>query len=227
MRSRSPEVVSVERAPGGLRRIRTDDGREFLVRTGSGAEPIPGVGTPLGPDELARLEGPAMREAGLVLAVHLLSRRERTARQVRGALVEAGIADPGAIDDIVETLAAKGYVDDRRYAAELIAYRKAHRPAGPALLRRVLGEAGVSRGIVEDELQRAFPPGEERRAAEEAAARRLAGRGTGDRRRDARRLSGFLARRGFSADLVGGICAAVLRGDRIGAVDGPDDTNGA
>jgi len=223
---RNATVVSVDRAPGGLRRIRTDDGREFLVRTGPGAAPLPERGAVLGPDDLARLEGPAMREAGLVLAVHLLSRRERTARQVRESLTEAGIADSGAIDHIIETLTAKGYIDDLRYAAELIAFRKAHRPAGPALLRRVLGEAGVGREIVDDQMRRAFPPGEERRAAEEAAARRLAERGTGNRQRDARRIHGFLMRRGFSAGAVGGICAAILRGERIGAVDESDDTHG-
>ncbi|MDD3642519.1 MAG: RecX family transcriptional regulator [Candidatus Krumholzibacteria bacterium] len=226
MRSRKATVVSVERAPGGLRRIRTDDGREFLARTGPGAPPLPARGAELDSDDLARLEGPAMREAGLVLAVHLLSRRDRTARQVRGSLSEAGIADPGVIDDIIATLETKGYIDDRRYAAELIAFRKEHRSAGPAMLRRVLGEAGVGRETAEDEVRRAFPPGEERRTAEEAAARRLAERGTGDRQRDARRMHGYLTRRGFSADAVGGICAAILRGERIGAGDEPDDTDG-
>jgi regulatory protein len=224
---RSATVVSVERAPGGLRRIRIDDGRGFLVRAGADQAPLPEPGTVLGPDDLALLEGPAMREAGLVLAVHLLSRRERTARQIRRSLAEEGIADPGAIDHIIETLTAKGYIDDRRYAAELIAFRKEHRPAGTALLRRVLGEAGVDRETVDDELRRAFPPGEERRAAEEAAARRLSERGTGDRERDARRMHGFLSRRGFSAGTIGGICASILREGRIGATDERDDTHGA
>lgn len=227
MTSRGATVVSVERAPAGLRRILTDDGRSYLVRAGRDGPPLPVPGAVLGPDDVTRLEGPVAREAGLVLAVHLLSRRERTARQVRDSLVGAGIADPAVIDDIIATLVGKGYLDDRRYAGELIVFRKAHRPAGPALLRRILGEAGVPRAIVEEELSRAFPPGEERRAAAREAARRLAERGTGDRERDARRMHGFLMRRGFSAETAGGISAAILRGVRIGADDESDDTDGA
>lgn len=220
-------VAGVARAAGGLRKVRTADGREFLVRPGPETAPLLEVGAELGPREIERLEGPVAAEAGLIFAARFLARRERTEKQVREALAAAGIARRRTADHIIETLTSAGQIDDGRFAAELIAYRAAHRPAGPALISRTLLEAGVEARIVDEQIRRAFPPGEERRAARSCAARRLAAHGTGDRERDARRMGGFLARRGFSAQVTVEICAGIMRNGKVGETDERDRTDGA
>ena len=224
------EIESVSRSAGSLRRIATTSGRSFLVLKRKGTERFLEEGAVLDGSDIEELEGPVAREAGLAHALRFLSRRERTEREVRGALRAEGIDNPAAMDYIVETLKEKKLLDDRRFASELIGYRLRHNPAGPALLRRKLSEAGVSAEITDELLAEAFPPGEEERIASGLAIARLArtgpvrgadgeGGSRSDRERAARRLSGFLARRGFSAGIVASICMGILRGEITGETD--------
>lgn len=227
MNSGSTEIVSVSRSAGSLRRVATSSGRTFLVLKGWGTERFLEEGTVLDRTDIEELEGPVAREAGLAHALRFLSRRERTEQEVRDALQAEGIDNTASMDYIVETLKAKNLLNDRRFASELIGYRLRHNPAGPALLRRKLSGAGVPAEITDEFLAEAFPPGEEERIALKLAVDRLARTGPvrgpagsrADREKAARRLGGFLARRGFSAGIVGGICAGILRGEITGETD--------
>ena len=227
MNSGSTEIVSVSRSAGSLRRVATSSGRSFLVLKGRGTERFLEEGTVLDGTDIEELEGPVAREAGLAHALRFLSRRERTEQEVRAALQAEGIDNPASMDYIVETLKGKNLLNDRRFASELIGYRLRHNPAGPALLRRKLSGAGVPAEITDEFLAEAFPPGEEERIALKLAVDRLARTGPvrgpagsrADREKAARRLGGFLTRRGFSAGIVGGICAGILRGEITGETD--------
>jgi len=53
----------------------------------------------------------------------------------------------------------------------------------------------------------------------ERLTRTGAGASRSDREKAARRIGGFLARRGFPAGIVGGICAGILRGEITGEAD--------
>ena len=226
----STEIVSVSRSAGSLRRVATSSGRSFLVLKRQGTERFLVEGAVLDMADIEELEGPVAREAGRALALRFLSRRERTEQEVRDKLRAEGIDNPDAMDYIVETLKGKNLLNDRRFATELIGYRLRHNPAGPALLRRKLSVAGVPAGITDELLAEAFPPGEEERIASKLAIDRLARTGPipgsggeagsrAGREKAARRLGGFLARRGFSAGIVGGICAGILRGEITGETD--------
>jgi regulatory protein len=229
LNSGSTEIVSVSRSTGPLRRVATSSGRTYLVLKGPGTERFLQEGAVLDSSDIEELEGPVARAAGFSCALRFLSRRERTELQVRTALEAEGIDNRASIDYIVETLKAKKLLDDRRFASELIDYRLRHDPAGPALLRRKLSEAGVPPGITDELLAEAFPSGEEERLALKLAVGRLAraGRssapagpeGRAGREKAARRLGGFLSRRGFRAGIVGDICAGILRGEITGETD--------
>ena len=230
LKSGSIEIVSVSKSAGSLRRVAISSGRMFLVLKGPGTGRFLEEGTVLDSADIEELEGPVARAAGLAHALRFLSRRERTEHEVRGALRAEGIDNPDSMDYIVETLKGKNLLNDRRFASELIGYRLRHNPAGPALLRRKLFGAGVPAEIADELLVEAFPPGEEKRIASKLAIERLArtrpaGGQDGltvsraDREKTARRLGGFLARRGFSAGIVGGICAGILRGEITGETD--------
>lgn len=235
----SIEIVSVSRSTGSLRRVATSSGRTYLVLKGPETERFLEKGTVLDSVDIEELEGPVAQAAGLSFSLRFLSRRERTEHQVRTALKAEGIDNQASIDYIVETLKAKKLLDDRRFASELIDYRMRHRPAGQALFRRKLSEAGVPSGITDELLAEAFSSGEEKRVALKLAIERLARKGrTGyvsgpagpggpadasvlraEREKTARRIGGFLSRRGFRAGIVGDICAGILRGEITGETD--------
>ncbi len=107
-----------------------------------------------------------------------------------------------------------GYLNDRRLAAGYIRFRLEHKPSGPYLLRRKLKKAGVDEAIIEDELESAFSPGLEEELAGRLALVKL--KGVRERERGARRVHGFLSRRGFSGAIVNRICAQILKGEISG-----------
>ena len=233
MNSGSTEIVSVSRSTGSLRKVATSSGRTYLVLKGPETGRFLERGTVLDSADIEELEGPVAQAAGLSFALRFLSRRERTEHEVRMALEAEGIDNPASLDYIVETLKAKNLIDDRRFASELIEYRLRHNPAGPALLRRKLSVAGVSAEIIDELLTGAFPPGEEDRLASKLAVERLARAGLAaglsegpdgaagrpGREKAARRIGGFLSRRGFAAGITGSICAGILRGEITGETD--------
>jgi SOS response regulatory protein OraA/RecX len=223
LNSGTTEIVSVSRSTGALRRVETSSGRVFLVLKGPATGRFLEEGAVLDMADIEELEGPVARRAGMARALSFLSKRERTEHEVRRDLEAEGIDNPASMDYIVETLKGKNLLDDRRFASELIGYRLRHNPAGPALLRRKLSGAGVQSEVIDELLSDAFPPGEEERIASKMALERLARTGTGtsgpDREKAARRIGGFLARRGFAAGIVGGICAGILRGEITGEAD--------
>ena len=150
----------------------------------------------------------------MAYAYRLLASRDRTEREIRDALAKEDISVPSVVEDIVDSLKRNGYLNDRRLAAGYIRFRMEHRPAGPYLLRRKLKKAGVDEAVIEDELESAFEPG-----LEEETARRLAKakmKGVLERERGARRVHGFLSRRGFSGSIVNRICAQILKGEISG-----------
>ena len=210
-------IATVRRRWGKLYTVTTSGGRKHLVLRDERTERFLEEGATLarGDDEL--LAGPAARAAGLALAYRLLAGRDRTEREILGALAREGITASAVVGDIVVTLRRQGYLDDRRLASRYVRYAAQRRPSGPHLLRRRLREAGVGDDIIEEELRAALPPEREREVALDLALRKL--RGAKDRVQAVRRVHGYLARRGFSERVVSSICAAILRG----ALPGEDE----
>jgi SOS response regulatory protein OraA/RecX len=213
-------VVEVRRRAGKLRAIRTSLGRSFLVLRDPLSERYLTEGAELGPDDVAALEGPLARTAGMALAYRLLAVRDRTEREIRGALEKEEIRTPEVVGDIVDTLRRQGYLDDRRLAENFVRFTMRHKPSGPRLLRRKLREAGVREEIIEEELHEELGPERERELARELARKKM--KGITDREKAVRRVHGFLSRRGFSERIVNGICVAILRGTRPGENDEED-----
>ncbi len=216
---RPVEVVGVSRKAGKLFRITTSDGRSHLVADDPATCRYLEKGAILEGPDLDDLEGPHAWTAGLILAYALLSRKDRTESQIRKALSDEGIDDSETVDKIVGSLRARGHLNDRRYAEEMILSRKRFHPAGPDLIRRGLREAGVPGELIEACMKENYSGAEEDLIARGLARKKLALMKGCDREKAARRVHGFLARRGFSAGLVNDICARVLRGDISGESD--------
>ncbi len=144
------------------------------------------------------------------LCLRLLAGRARSRSELAERLAAAG-AEELTAEQVLERLTEVGLVDDAAYAAGLARSRRAER----GLSRRALAGELRRRGLAEEVVAGAVDAA----AAEPdaAVALRLAqrrARGLSHLPPDAqrRRLSGYLARRGYGFDVVGPVCAEVLAG---------------
>jgi regulatory protein len=103
---------------------------------------------------------------------------------------------------VVADLEARGYVDDGAFATAWVESRGRGRGLGSRRLRQELLARGVARPIVEAAVGSVAAPDDEEARARVAARRRRAALGAGEPARLAQRLAGYLARRGFPADVV-------------------------
>jgi len=126
-------------------------------------------------------------DEALEAALQALGHRDRSAAELDRRLRERGFS-PEERSEALARLRRTGLVDDARFA-EARARILAERGAGDALIRDRLGQAGVSRELVEDALA-ATPPEAER------ARRIVAARGPGPR------TARYLLGKGFAEDVV-------------------------
>lgn len=158
-------------------------------------------------EELAEARVAGERPLAMSRALNALGYRARSAYELRERLLRAGYAG-ATVDGVIERLEELGYLDDEEFARN--AAREKARKYGP---RRIYGElkrsgvdGEVAQGVVEEE----FAERSELEAAL-AAARRRYNTGEGSDAQ-ARRVYGFLMRRGYSAE----VCAEVARKYRQG-----------
>ena len=162
-------------------------------------------GVELSAEDLLEARVSGERPLAMTRALNVLGYRARSEGELRERLGRAGYAG-GTVEAVVERLRELGYLDDEEFART--AAREKARRYGPRRILVDLRHKGVddevARGAVEDE----FSGDEEMEAASAAAERRY---NTGERSDAlARRVYGFLARRGYSA----GVCAEIAKGYR-------------
>ena len=160
------------------------------------------VGREIGPLVLERLQELADLEAAHRAALRALARRAHARFDLRRRLLQRQ-HPPNAVEGALNRLSAVGLLDDERFALDYAA-AKARRGRGPARLVRDLQSQGVDRRVAEDAVRRSLAaegvdPADAVRALAEKRARQLAGLPPAVRKR---RLSAFLARRGFEAHLI-------------------------
>jgi regulatory protein len=102
----------------------------------------------------------------------------------------------------VADLESRGYVDDRAFAATWAESRARGRAMGSRRLDEELRARGIARDLAADAVRAAFAETDEETRALAAAARRLPALRRGAPETVARRLGGYLARRGYPADVV-------------------------
>jgi len=194
----------------GYRLVEVDRGRFASLP----ADAIEGLSLQLGaalmPAVLERLRELADVEAAQRAALRALARRAHAWRDLARRLTKKQ-HPPVAVTAALERLAARGLLDDRRFAEGYAAVR-ATRGKGPARILADLLAQGVDRGVAEDAVGHALAeegidPHVEARAAATKRARQLGGLPPPVRRR---RLLAFLVRRGYSGpqvrDLVRELC---------------------
>ena len=129
-------------------------------------------------------------------ALRLLAAREHSAQEVRRKLLRSGSA--AAVADVVERLARDGLLSDERFAESYVR-SCIERGQGPLKIRAGLLARGVAGELAERAL--AHEAGFWLQRADEAVAKRFGAVPPADAAEWGRR-SRFLARRGFSAELI-------------------------
>ena len=153
-------------------------------------------------------------------ALNMLAFRARTAAELRRQLLQKGEPEP-FVTAALDRLVSRGLLDDREYArqyarSKILGSGFSRRRATHELLKR-----GVGRDAAEPAIEEALHDHEvdEGAVIERAARKRLRTLESADPATRRRRLSSFLARRGFDSD---DIRAVICRLDRecAGETDG-------
>lgn len=191
----------------GYRLVEVDRGR-FASLPGAALEPLDlRLGAELSVAVLETLRALADVEAAERAALRALARRAHARRDLQRRLVKKQ-HPPRAVDAALERLAARGLLDDRRFAERYSALR-ATRGKGPARLIKDLLAQGVERRTAEAAVRQALEdeaidPRQEARAVAVKRARQLGGLPPVVRRR---RLLAFLVRRGYAGEQVRALIA--------------------
>jgi len=195
-----PEITGV-RERRGKARISVDG--EFWAEVDAGVAFERGLleGAAFSCEELDRARVAGERPIAMGRALNLLGYRARSEAEVRDRLRRYGYVEE-TIEVVVDRLRELGYLDDAEFA-RLKAREKARR-YGPRRVSVELRKSGVGEALAREVVEEEFAGRSEVGEARSAAARRYNGRGS---EAEARRVYGFLVRRGYSAE----VCTQVAR----------------
>ena len=188
-------------------RIFVDD--EFWAELNSGVAVERGLfeGAVLSQARLAEARVAGEKSLAMNRALSLLGYRARAKGELRERLGRAGYSGE-TVAVVIARLEELGYLDDEEFARSL-AREDARKKYGP---RRILGDlrrAGVDEEVAREAVDEAFVERSEYLTALAIARRRYNKEEKGSDTQ-ARRVYGFLMRRGYSAD----VCVEVARGYR-------------
>jgi regulatory protein len=195
-----PEITDV-RERRGKARVFVDG--EFWAELDAGVAIERGLreGAAFSREELDRARVAGERPVAMGRALNLLGYRARSEAEIRERLGRYGYAGE-TIEAVVVRLEELGYLDDAEFA-RLKAREKARR-YGPRRVSVELRKCGVGEELAREVVEEEFAGRSEVGEARSAAARRYNGRGSDA---EARRVYGFLVRRGYSAE----VCVQVAR----------------
>lgn len=144
-------------------------------------------------------------------ALRLLGVRDRTVAEIRSRLTGAGFTSP-AVESTVAYLLDLRYLDDERFATRYVA-EKGRNGWGDRRLRSELMRKGVDKRVIEAALAALEEDEEAGNQAGQAlldlVRRRFGRQWAIDREAAARRLAGFLLRRGYDWDEVSRLTRAL------------------
>jgi regulatory protein len=162
------------------------------------------VGQELSPTKIAKLQAQDEREVAYVQALRFLDYRPRSRAEVRKNLEKHAIP-PEVITDVFKRLERSGLVNDERFAQDWVTNRSEFRPRS----RRALAYELRQRGLADTAIKKALEGINEETLAYQAAikqARRYENLPVRDFRN---KLGSYLARRGFSYEIIKDVVARV------------------
>jgi len=176
------------------------------------------VGQVLSDEKIASLQAEDSREVAFQQALKFLNYRARAEAEVRRNLVENGFSEE-VIVGTLERLRENGLLNDAQFAQTWVENRATFRPRS----RRALGMELRQRGLDDETIDGALEEIDDEEQAYQAAlayARKLENKEWKDFRQ---KLSSFLARRGFSYDVVAPVVERVWKEKSSDTPAGEDD----
>lgn len=134
------------------------------------------------------------------IALRAISRRARSKAEVANILKSKGI-NLEVAQEVLDELEGEGLIDDETFLRDWIDMRMRTKPMGRVRLRQELMQKGIDRDLIEEGLGEVAREEEIQMALALARARLKEGQNIQDPTVQ-RRLSGFLQRRGFNADVI-------------------------
>ena len=155
------------------------------------------VGQELSPEKIEELQDVDAQEVAYQRALNYISYRPRAEAEVRKNLEKHDITEEVA-DEVVERLRRSGLVDDTKFAQTWVENRSAFRPRGKRALTAELRQKGIGDEAIEEALDAL----NEDNLAYQAALKQTRKYGSLEWQDFRRKMSAFLARRGFGYEVV-------------------------
>jgi regulatory protein len=168
------------------------------------------VGQDLSDEKIKSLQADDASEMAYQKALHFLSYRPRSSAEVQQNLIKRGTTE-ALVDETVDRLRRAGLVNDQEFARAWVENRNTFQPRSKSALRMELRQKGLSDEIFQPILDEQV---DEQALAFEAArkyVRRLEGL---EWLKFRQKLSGFLARRGFSYTTLSPVVSEVWKETR-------------
>ena len=208
----SPDEATAQTARAGqitaLRPTKRDPDRIAVDLDGSFALALPAalvadehleVGEVLDGERVSALLAADQASRATEAALVYLGYRPRSEKEVRDRLRRGGY-EQEAIDHAISRLHEWRYLDDADFARRWVENRATHRPRGRRLLQQELHHKGIDTETAREAIDDAAL--DETGAAEELARRRLPAYSGDEPAAIRRRLGAYLARRGYSYDVI-------------------------
>ena len=182
---------------------------EFWAELDSGVLAERGLveGVAISCEELAEVRVVGERPLAMTRAFNVLGHRARSTGELRERLARTGYTE-ATVETVIDRLLELGYLDDEEFARNVVRFKA--RRYGPRRIKHDLRRAGIDEEVAREAIDEGFAECSEYETALAAARRRYNIRD--DSGAQARRVYGFLIRRGYSV----GICAEVARAYRQG-----------
>lgn len=163
------------------------------------------VGQMLDEGKIAELQAEDSRERAMQQALLFLSYRARSENEIRKNLSKHEIPD-AVIEETIERLRREGFADDKKFASAWVENRSTFRPRGRRALALELRQKGIDDHTIESALEGiddealAYEAGQKKaRKLANTALSLSKGEGWTEFRK---KMSEFLARRGFSYSVI-------------------------
>mgnify|MGYP001560615274 FL=1 len=140
------------------------------------------------------------RLSPLNYAFRLLSFRMRSKDEMRERLIKKGYTE-SEVNEVIEKLERLNYLNDAEFARLWVKNRVESKPLGRALMRRELKQKGIAPDVIKNVLDESLKGYDEYEVAKELVLKKISKSKTRDDR-FLQRFSGYLARRGFSYEVI-------------------------
>lgn len=162
------------------------------------------VGQELDEKKIEQLQAEDARERALQQALLFLSYRARSESEIRKNLRKHEIPEP-VIEETLERLRRDGLANDDQFARAWVENRSTFRPRS----RRLMALELRQKGLDEESVSSALTDVDDEALAYEAAQKRASRFASLEWSEFRKKLSGFLARRGFSYSVIAGVVTRI------------------